>query len=52
MQISGKDPVCGTDVEASAAAGASSYNSTTYYFCALACKKEFDANPEKYAIKG
>ncbi|TDA39262.1 MAG: YHS domain-containing protein, partial [Candidatus Methanomethylicota archaeon] len=20
-----------------------------YYFCSLGCKKEFDANPEKYA---
>jgi YHS domain-containing protein len=26
----------------------SEYKGTMYYFCALSCKNEFDANPEKY----
>lgn len=49
---SAKDPVCGMNVEAAKAAGASTYQGKTYYFCAEACKKEFDAHPEKYASKG
>ena len=46
--LKGKDPVCGMEVEASRAAGASTYAGHTYYFCAPACKKTFDENPEKY----
>ncbi len=26
----------------------SEYGGKKYYFCSLGCKKEFDANPEKY----
>lgn len=43
-----KDPVCGMDVDETKAAATSDYQGTTYYFCAHACKKAFDKNPEKY----
>lgn len=35
-----KDPVCGMGVDKK--------KGNTYYFCAPACKKVFDGNPEKY----
>lgn len=43
-----KDPVCGMEVDMSKAAATSIYQGKTYYFCALGCKKSFDANPAKY----
>lgn len=44
-----KDPVCKMDVDEKTAKIKSEYKGKTYYFCAPGCKKEFDANPEKYA---
>ena len=44
-----KDVVCGMQVDPATAAGKSEYNGKTYYFCAMACKKKFDANPSQYA---
>ena len=49
--VSGKDPVCGMAIEAAKAAGASSHEGKLYYFCAEACKQQFDADPAKYASK-
>ncbi len=46
--VKGKDPVCGMEVEAAKAAGLSIHNGKTYYFCATACKQQFDSNPDKY----
>lgn len=43
-----KDLVCGMDVEPEKAAATSVYQGQTYYFCALGCKKAFDADPAKY----
>jgi len=43
-----KDPVCGMNINAAAAAGSSEYEGVTYYFCAEACKTAFDAEPSKY----
>ena len=42
------DPVCKMVVDETKAAGSSVYNGKTYFFCALGCKKAFEANPEKY----
>ena len=42
------DPVCGMTIESSSAAGQSEYKGTTFHFCTLACKREFDENPAKY----
>jgi multidrug efflux pump subunit AcrA (membrane-fusion protein)/YHS domain-containing protein len=47
-----KDPVCGMDVDEKRAAAAgtkSEHEGTTYFFCAEACKKRFDAEPARYA---
>jgi len=43
-----KDPVCGMEVDEKNAAATSEYKGKTYYFCAVGCKKAFDADPEKY----
>lgn len=43
------DPVCGMQIDPADAAGSSEYKGTTIYFCASACKTEFDAAPESFA---
>lgn len=43
-----KDLVCGMDVDEKTAKLKAEYMGKTYYFCALGCKKEFEANPQKY----
>lgn len=45
MQI---DPVCGMEVDPQTAAGQSDYQGTTYYFCSLTCKRDFDNDPARY----
>jgi len=42
------DPVCKMQVEEKKAAATSEYKGKKYYFCAVGCKKAFDAKPEKY----
>ena len=44
-----KDPVCGMQVNPTAAAATSQYQGKTIYFCSQACKEKFDANPAVYA---
>lgn len=43
-----KDLVCGMEIDPETAAATSEYQGTTYYFCAVGCKQDFDADPEKY----
>ena len=43
-----KDPVCGMEVSRMTAADECDYQGKTYYFCASACRKAFEAEPEKY----
>jgi YHS domain-containing protein len=43
-----KDLVCGMMIDPKESAGKSEYQGATYYFCAVACKRDFDADPEKY----
>ena len=45
------DPVCGMAVDPKEAAGRSTYIGAVYYFCSLACKQAFDANPTKYLMQ-
>jgi Cu+-exporting ATPase len=45
------DPVCKMEVNENSAAATSEYKGKTYYFCAPACKKAFEADPEKYLNK-
>ncbi|MDP7976102.1 MAG: YHS domain-containing protein [TACK group archaeon] len=45
------DPVCGMKVEETTAYR-SLYRGKVYYFCSQNCKREFDANPDKYLREG
>lgn len=49
--IMAKDPVCKMDVEESKAAATATYQSRTYYFCAVGCKQAFEKDPERYVGK-
>ncbi len=46
-----KDPVCGMEIEEKNASSTSTYQETTYYFCAVTCKEAFDRDPGKYLEK-
>jgi phosphatidylglycerol---prolipoprotein diacylglyceryl transferase len=46
-----RDVICGMQVDPAKAAGKSEYNGRTFYFCSMACKRKFDAEPAKYASK-
>ena len=45
------DPVCGMTVEEGSAAATMEHKGTTYYFCSVNCKKDFDEDPEVYLSK-
>jgi len=42
------DPVCLMEVEPGLQELTFTYQMRTYYFCAEACRKSFESNPEKY----
>ena len=42
------DPVCGMTVEVAGARHVATYGGRDYYFCCPACKRAFEAEPEKY----
>jgi YHS domain-containing protein len=42
------DPVCGMDVEPGSTKLVSVHNKHSYWFCAEACRKAFETDPEKY----
>ena len=44
-----KDPVCGMEVDEKKAAAMVTHDGKTYYFCAEACKRAFERDPQKYA---
>ncbi|MEM2107547.1 MAG: YHS domain-containing protein [Candidatus Bathyarchaeia archaeon] len=46
------DAVCNMKIDEKTARWKSEYKGKTYYFCASACKQEFDRNPEKYIRSG
>jgi len=46
-----KDPVCGMQIDPKTAAGQSSHQGQTYYFCSAGCKQKFDSNPGQYTGK-
>ena len=43
------DPVCGMKVDDQKAAGQSTHEGKTYYFCSQGCKSKFEKNPKQYA---
>ncbi|SHF67473.1 YHS domain-containing protein [Modicisalibacter ilicicola DSM 19980] len=42
------DPVCGMTISFETAATGSEYQGKRYYFCATACRDQFQADPERY----
>ena len=46
--MAAKDPICGMTIEESDAVATSDHDGTTYYFCSMDCKQEFDSAPEDY----
>src|SRR5688572_7069673 len=42
------DPVCGMTVDPAKAAGSSTVDGKTFYFCSAGCKQRFDADPARY----
>ncbi len=43
------DPICGMQFSIEKAVSSFEYLGKTYYFCAEACRREFESDPEKYA---
>ena len=41
-------PVCGMEVDMATAKYKAEHGGKTYYFCAAACKTEFEKDPHKY----
>src|SRR3954447_7325251 len=44
-----RDPICGMEIDATSAAGQSTYRGQTYSFCSKHCQQKFDATPAQYA---
>ena len=44
-----RDPVCGMQVDPTSAAGSAEWNGKTYYFCSANCRRQFEAEPARYA---
>ena len=47
-----RDPVCGMEVDPKKTDFKAVYMGEVYYFCSLACKREFEKNPEHYIKHG
>jgi Cu+-exporting ATPase len=45
------DPVCGMELEESQAPATTEYEGRLYFFCSVACRAEFEANPELFAVE-
>lgn len=43
------DPVCGMTIESENAAARTQFDGRTFFFCSESCKREFDADPARYA---
>lgn len=43
------DPICGMKVKTDGSTLSTHFQGKEYYFCAPACLKEFESDPEKYA---
>lgn len=46
------DPVCGMTVDEKTAAGTSTSQGTTWYFCSPTCLRQFEANPARFIAAG
>ncbi len=45
-----RDPVCGMVVDVARVRLRSEHDGRTYFFCSAGCRREFDADPVKYAV--
>ena len=43
------DLVCGMTIDSETAAGQSQFEGRTFHFCSAQCKRQFDADPSRYA---
>ena len=43
-----RDPVCGMIVDSQTAGAEANYRSQHHYFCSVACRDRFEANPGEY----
>src|SRR5580704_4311233 len=46
------DPVCGMRVDPERAAGTSTHQGKSYYFCSTGCRTKFEKSPEKFLHPG
>ena len=44
------DPICNMTVSVAESLYHSSYDGTTFHFCCLACKEQFDQSPHSYSL--
>ena len=44
-----KDTICGMTIDSTKAAGVSTFEGKSFYFCSTGCKTTFDKNPAKHA---
>lgn len=43
-----RDPVCGMMIDPETAAGRTSHQGTTYFFCSTQCLRQFESDPARY----
>ncbi len=46
-----KDPVCGMMIDPATAAGQTTRDDTTYYFCSDSCRTAFESEPDQYTTE-
>jgi YHS domain-containing protein len=46
------DPVCGMQIDPADAAGSAVHGGQMFHFCSESCKRQFDAEPSRYAKPG
>ena len=44
------DPICNMTINVAESRYHSNYNGTTFHFCCLSCKEEFERAPDRYAV--
>ena len=45
------DPVCGMQIRPEKSAARIVHDGTTYFFCAEACRRQFELEPDRYAVR-
>ena len=51
VEVESIDPICNMTVNVAESRYHSSYNGTTFYFCCLGCKEEFEQAPDSYLLQ-